>query len=319
MGQWNSAYVVIFSITGGLSVVGSTALIILFLWKAELRSGPFQKVFWMSLCDLGLSLKFWLAMVTQAPVSMERNQFVCLLSAITGNFFGIATVSWYFVIAICVYSVFQPRDSRWRWVLNNEILQHTYVWGLATFGAFLPWWTNRYGDMDDGTQCWIPGLQDPMKLTMELPLYLYLCFAFYLFFYVFFLSKTTLILNTRLRERMFSFVGLFAIAWIWPALASLWNYIAPGTLPLPLHYLDVAAVSGSGFFNFLVWFTHPAYSSLICSCFINDESRMGTNTTSNLNDISSADPTPTNTPSVVGQEGTINDTTLDSGDNIDLF
>jgi len=46
---------------------------------------------------------------------------------------------------------------------------------------------------------------------------------------------------------------------------------------------------------------------------------MGTNTTSNLNDISSADPTPTNTPSVVGQEGTINDTTLDSGDNIDLF
>jgi len=49
---------------------------------------------------------------------------------------------------------------------------------------------------------------------------------------------------------MFSFVGLFAIAWIWPALASLWNYIAPGTLPLPLHYLDVAAVSGSGFFNF---------------------------------------------------------------------
>jgi len=217
----------------------------------------------MSICDLLLSLKFWLALVTQAPVSMERSKFVCLLSAITGNFFAIATISWYFVISVCVYAVFQHSESRWRWFLQNEGIQHVYVWGLSTFGAFLPWWS--YGDMDDGTQCWISDFQDPMRLTMELPLYIYLLFACYLLYFVFFISKAS-VLNAWLRERMLAFVGVFTIVWIWPTLATTWSFISPETLPLGLHYMDVGAICGSGFFNFLVWITHPAYRNLVCSC-----------------------------------------------------
>jgi len=52
---------------------------------------------------------------------------------------------------------------------------------------------------------------------------------------------------------MFVFVGVFAVAWIWAALAHTWDIISPGTLPIGLHYMYIGAVSGSGFFNFLVW------------------------------------------------------------------
>jgi len=171
------------------------------------------------------------------------------------------------MIAICVYAIFQPRESRWRWILKHEGLQHAYVWSLATFGAFLPWWKNRYGDMDDKTACWIPNLQDPMRLTMEAPIYLCLLFNFYLLGYVFCMSKTALTLNERLKERMFAFVGVFIVCWFWPGLATMWGFISPDTLPRTLHYFDVGAVSGSGFCNFIVWITHPAYKTMISDCF----------------------------------------------------
>jgi len=246
----------------------------------------------MSLCDLGLSLKFWLAIVTQAPVSMERNKFVCLLSAISGNFFAIATVSWYFIISVCVYSVFQSQKSRWRLMLTHESLQHVYVWSLAVFGALLPWWSDHYGDMDDGTQCWIPGIQDPMKLTLVLPLFIYLFFAFYLLIYVFLKSRTPFVLNARLKERMISFVGVFSVAWIWPAFAAAWDYISPGTLPDIFHYMDVGVVCGSGFFNFVVWITHPAFRNALCQIIVDkEESLLDQESTydSQMKQLSSAD------------------------------
>jgi len=263
-------YLLIFAITGGLSMFGSSFLMFVYLWNKELRSESFKRVFWMSLCDFFLSLKFWLEIITQTPVSMERNRSVCLFSAIVGQFFGIATISWYFVISVCVYCVFQPPESRWRWLLNQDLLQHAYAWGLSTFCAFLPWWSSTYGDMDDGTQCWIPGISDPMKLTLMLPLFVYLLFAAYLLSYVVFISQIGVALNTQLRERMLSFVGVFLVAWIWPFLALIWDFASPGTLPLPLHFMDVGAMCGSGFFNFCVWITHPTYRSFICQPFGND-------------------------------------------------
>jgi len=63
---------------------------------------------------------------------------------------------------------------------------------------------------------------------------------------------------------MLAFVGVFTIAWIWPALAMTWDFLSPGTLPIGLHYMDVGAISGSGFFNFLVWISHPAYRAMVC-------------------------------------------------------
>jgi len=258
----------------------------------------------MSLCDLGLSLKFWIAIVTQAPVSMERNKFICLLSAISGNFFAIATVSWYFIISVCVYSVFQPAKSRWRWILTHESLQHIYVWSLAIFGALLPWWSDNYGDMDDGTQCWIPGLQDPMKLTLLLPLFIYLVFAIYLLIYVFFMSKTPFALNTRLKERMLSFVGVFTCAWIWPALAGIWDFSSPGTIPVILHYMDVGVVCGSGLFNFVVWITHPAYRKALCQIIVEkEETLLGNDTNeSHLKVLSSAEDQPSGHENRIDQE-----------------
>jgi len=265
-------YLLIFAITGGLSMFGSSFLMFVYLWNKELRSESFKRVFWMSLCDFFLSLKFWLEIITQTPVSMERNRSVCLFSAIVGQFFGIATISWYFVISVCVYCVFQPHHSRWRWVLHRELFQHVYVWGLASFGGFLPWWSGTYGDMDDGTQCWIPGASDPMKLTLILPLYIYLLFAAYLLIYVVLVARASLILNKQLKERMLAFVSVFLAAWIWPALAATWDFISPGTLPLPLHFMDVGAICGSGFFNFCVWITHPAYRDFICQCLRDEHS-----------------------------------------------
>jgi len=256
-----SAYLIIFSISGGLSILGSAFLILLYLATAGLGSRAFRRVFWMSLCDLGLSLKFWIALITRADVSMESNKFACLCSAIVGNFFGIATISWYFMISVCVYAVFKPPESRWRLFLEYESIQHVYVWSVSTFTALLPWWTGRYGDMDDGTQCWISGAGDPMKLTLGFPLYTAYLFASYLAVYVFFLSNTDL-MRQRIKEKMLVFVGVFLFTWIWPSIALAWDFISHETMPVELHYMDVGAISGSGLFNFLVWIPQ------VCPCLL---------------------------------------------------
>jgi len=301
-------YVIIFAITSGLSLLGSISLIVMFLFGTD-KSGPFKKVFWMSICDLGLALKFWIGQISQAPISMEKNKALCLLSAISGNFFGIATVSWYFIIALCVYAIFQSRESRWRWILLQDELQHIYVWSVAIFGALLPWWGNSYGDLDDGTECWIPGKQDLMKLTIEAPVYLGLVFNFYLIGYVFFMSKTTLTLTSRLKERMFAFVCIFMFCWFWPGLATMWGFISPETFPPNLHYMDVGAVSGSGFCNFIVWITHPVYKTAVCDCFAVEESTA----TRTLIDTTEGEST-TRTL----HEFSLNDTVAGDSENIDF-
>jgi len=207
----------------------------------------------MSLCDLGFAIKFLLALFTQANVSMESNPVACLFSAILGNFFGIAVISWYFMISVCVYASLQPQESRWRFFLEYPSIQHGYVWTVSTFAALLPWWTGHYGTMDDGAQCWISRTGDPMKLTLGVPLYSYFLFDCYLISYVFFLSKTTFNFSARIKEQMIIFVGVYVCAWFWAALAMTWEFIAPGTFPVALHYMDVGAISGSGFFNFVCW------------------------------------------------------------------
>jgi len=257
---------IIFSITSGLSILGSVALIIMFLWGTD-KSGPFRKIFWMSVCDFGLAMKFWLPQLTQTHVSMDDHKGLCLFSAISGNFFGIATISWYFIIALCVHAIFKPRESRWRWILEREWVQHLYVWTLSLIGAFLPWWGNSYGELPDGLQCWIYRDDDLMKLTINAPIYVGLIFDFYLLGYVLFMSKTTVTLTARLKERMFAFVGVYIICWFWPGFNATWLFISPTTCPDALRYLEVGAVSGSGFCNFMVWITHPAYKNLVCDCF----------------------------------------------------
>jgi len=258
---------------GGFSILGSTFLILMYVFTRNIENPAFKRVFWMSICDLLLSLKFWLALITGARVSMEQSKFLCLFSAIFGQFTGVATISWYFIISICVYAVFQPPESRWRLFLKSETLQHVYVWSIAAFTSLLPWWTGRYGDMDDGTQCWISGAGDRMKLAQGIPLFLYLLFAFYLLAYAFVMSKTTFNFNKRIKEQMFVFVGVFGIAWIWPALAITWDMISPGTLPLGLHYMDIGAISGSGFFNFLVWLPE------LCPCTQEHDISLNSSTT----------------------------------------
>jgi len=255
-----STYLILFSIMGGFSILGSTFLILMYFCTRNVERPAFKRVFWMSICDLLLSLKFWLALITGARVSMEQSKFLCLFSAIFGQFAGIATTSWYFMISVCVYAVFQPPESRWRLFLKSETLQHVYVWSVATFTSLLPWWTGHYGDLDDGTQCWISGAGDLMKLAQGIPLYLHLLFAFYLLAYAVVMSKTTFNFNKRIKEQMFVFVGVFLIVWFWPALALTWDLISPGTLPLALHYMDIGAISGNGFFNFVVWIPD------ICPC-----------------------------------------------------
>jgi len=294
MSEWSSVYGKIFTVMGGLSILGSTILIALYFWKRELRSGSFKRVFWMSVCDLFLSLKFWLMMVTRTPVSMDRDRPMCYLSAIAGNFFTTATISWYFIIAVCVFSVFQPERSKWRYVMSNELIQHAYVWTLSALCAFLPLATDSYGGTDDGTQCWIPDSRDPMKLTLVLPLYSYLVFAFYLLFYVFFKSSTRSVLDERLKERMLLFVGIFAFAWFWPGFATAWDFISPDTQPIYIHYMDVGAICGSGLCNFIVWITHPAYRGSLMQCCLGiDEASYTQGMTTDPHDVSMHDVTTT--------------------------
>jgi len=255
------AHLILFPVMGGLSILGSIFLMLVYLFTKG-GSRPFKRVFWMSLCDLGLSLKFVITLIPEANVSMEQNEFACLFSAIFGTFCTLATLSWYFMISICVYAVFQPPESQWRLLSEYEVLQHGYVWTISTFAGLLPWWTGHYGTIESSAQCWIPGDGDPMKLTVAAPLYFYLLFDFYLLIYVYLMSKNSFNFRKRIKEQMFVFAGVFAIAWIWPAIAMTWDFISAETLPKGLQYMNVGVKSGSGLFNFIVWLPQACPSDL---------------------------------------------------------
>jgi len=260
-----NSYDVLYLVVGTLSLIGSLSIMVLFIWKKELRTENFNRVFWMSFCDFGLSLKFWVSAVVGHPLS--KGSGLCALSGITGNFFSIATATWYFIIAVNIYRVFQGLSK----ASFLSRYQHHVVWSISLVVGFLPWSLDDYGPIDDGDQCWITGNTDLMRLTFTVPLYVYLVFSIYLLGYVMLHGA---VLTTRLRRRMVAFVLVFSGAWIWTIIANTWAFFSE-SIPDVLYYADLTGVIASGFLNFLVWFSSPAFLQVVCATNVYVDTQVG--------------------------------------------
>jgi len=222
----------------------------------------------MSIADLGLALRHWGEFLYYHP-EMGNQSLLCTLSAFTGVFFIIATASWYFLISVftCITlrgnSRYRERHSK-----TQKFLEHFFVWGLSTGGAAYPLFAQQYEYNGDDGSCWISATGNARAVIVAL-IGFYLLFAFGLLIQSLFITQTVLggLSNDAIRvmKRMVTFVGVFFMTWFWVWINDFYAVLDKvDSRPTFITYLDVITVCGSGFFNFLIWSTAPAFRKVVC-------------------------------------------------------
>jgi len=226
----------------------------------------------MSLSDLGLSFRHLLEFI-QYPAT--EGSAACILSAWLGTFFILATSSWYFLISVVTFRTFLGRSTA-----NGDyqptgysskqvsLWEHGFVWGLSLFAALFPGLSGYFGVTEDDGTCWITKDHRLVRLIVTIPLCIYLTFAATLLWFVNSVSHRLMGMSdarSRVMRQMVFFVGVFFLTWSWTLMDNIYG-IANQTesRPIWIRYLDSIAVSGSGFFNFLVWSSSGSVHRALC-------------------------------------------------------
>jgi len=269
----DDSFFILYAIMSIISICASISLLSVFILKTTLRTPHIMRIFWMVLCDLGLSLRHMIEFVYYHP-TMDNSPAACTLSAWLGAFFITATSSWYFVISVATFRTFLGKPL----VTSNEngsneknqvsIWEHIYVWGLSLFSACYPWLQGYFGPTEDDGTCWITQDHRYVRLIITIPLFIYLLFAAGLLILVLVVSRTLLgksDARSRVLKQMVFFVGVFFFTWSWTLMDNIYGIAgAIDKRPEIIRYLDSIAVSGSGFFNFLVWSSSGSIHRALC-------------------------------------------------------
>eukprot|EP00457_Paulinella_chromatophora_P007007 gb/GEZN01007027.1/.p1 GENE.gb/GEZN01007027.1/~~gb/GEZN01007027.1/.p1 ORF type:complete len:427 (-),score=15.16 gb/GEZN01007027.1/:247-1527(-) len=256
-----------------MSMFCSLCIILIFIVFQRVRSSSYKRVLFMSLCDLGLSFQFTVVFWNPSrPLTMTHNPVLCNISAIAQNFFVVATVSWYMMIALSVFAIFANATQVRISTFSLDRCQHFYVWPVSIFCSWLPWYTGDYESVDNDTNCWISESGDLIKLTLLLPILLSLVASLFIVIKVGLLMSSAAANSNgaassealaSFRFRMLFFVGMFTFCWIWPAISNTWDIINPGGVPTSLHIVSLCVMCGCGIFNFIVWVGVPMVTKLI--------------------------------------------------------
>lgn len=160
------------SLSSGLSVLGSLAVIVVFLAFPQLRRFFARLVVYLALSDLWLCTSLLLGQV-RAPHHSK-----CYLQSAFGTFFGLSSILWTGAIAHCLRRLLHGDLA----VEGLEGRLHLICWGLPSAASLLCAVTGVWGPA--GTQCWIrnTSLGAVMRfLTFFLPLWL--CVGYSLWVY----------------------------------------------------------------------------------------------------------------------------------------
>jgi hypothetical protein len=240
--------------SAGLSILGSSLIIVSFLAFPRLRTFPFRLIVYLSTADLFASLAYYVGLgvgVKQGQVCSTA--FACYLEANLSQYFDVATFMWTGVIAFNVHRVL-VKDAG-RGVEALETRYHALCWGLPLLLLVVAAGTGSFGDA--GLWCWI---KPSFPLTQLLCYYLWLIVVFVFNSVIFVLvvlhmrhdAKAAATQNAVTR-RLLTYLLVFFFVRCWSVFDRLNDAASPGNPSYALAVLHSIFSPLQGFCNALVY------------------------------------------------------------------
>ncbi len=171
-----------YSIVGGfLGMSGSMTVIVAYILNPELRMPPLSLLFWRSVSDLGLALRFILGPVFTHSVchtdslypvynidNDQCNQNKCQFSSVMLEFFLIASEAWFLCVTLdLLYSINDPFST----FQSRQKYYHLFSWSAASIFAGCVLFRSIHGfwfigDNNEHHICWIRSSLNDASVTM---------------------------------------------------------------------------------------------------------------------------------------------------------
>lgn len=255
-----------FIIWNGICGLCSLALVMSYAMSSSFRTPTLTKVCIMSVCHLGLVLKFLL--VRAVPGHIIDRSLTCQLAGTADAFLLQATLGWQFCLAVGLWSSLTN-------VRVSIYYQHFYVWSIAVISSVSGWTLDLYSPAYDKEDCWFSlGLP---RLFILIPLVCYMAFGIYLMVYAAWRMRSIHVALAKRRQilkRMSFFVGVFIITLLPEVIHVIWTMfrvavvgISDPDVESPLEEIAAYGVVACGLGNLLVWSSTPAFRRSYCCCF----------------------------------------------------
>jgi len=179
---------------------------------------------------------------------------LCYWSGIMGQFFGLGTISWNFMISVNLFLALRNPNRHKTMSLKHYFIGcHIYVWGLSALTCIIGVSTYNFTFTSDGT-CW---LQHSFVFEFYAPLYLYFSFSLFVIGYAFYqLSKAPRKISVK---RITALTAAFIAVWLWGVIFRIIEYVHGENYNFPtwLTFTQAFFLGIGGFVNFCVWVVAP--------------------------------------------------------------
>jgi hypothetical protein len=224
-------------------------------------------VFFLSLCDSLLSLKFIVTAVYPSSDELEQPGPACYIQAGWAQFWGIGSIAWNGMISLNLIINLQKQG----FAKTSSLVKyyHMVVWSLAAGTTAIVYIEHdRIGASGDGT-CWIEKNNDPFRLLFFVPLILFFSLSLASLVLCFLRTQNLPGMSDSSRRgvvlRMISYTGVFLLCWSGPIIHRI-QLLADKKVdpenpnePTPLMLLDASGICIQGFANSMVWLTNPSF------------------------------------------------------------
>lgn len=211
-----------------------------------MKKDQMANIFWMSFCDLGLSLR---GLIQFIPYVLKMDKY-CWISGFGGVFFVVAIHCWYFIIAFQIL-VTTHSISITRCTEGKRFMYHIFAWGLSFILASVP--LNHYHIQSLTNTCWFRDLWfGEMLVFLEHTIFLGFAILLLLIMALTLFSQLSQREGRILLMRASVFVIVFVITWL-PSWIEIAFDMSLQTVPLLISQGSSICASSSGTLNLFVW------------------------------------------------------------------
>jgi len=241
--------------TAGVSIAGSTFIILSYISFPRLRSFAFELILMISISNFLCALSYIITPMV-SPV-------LCEAEAVLMTFSELASIFWVGSIAFTINRIFLCDDSL-SLEKTHRKKYHIFCWGISLFMCLLPFTTHSYETKSD-TWCWITFSTTPGKIWAFVSYYIpvlvilwYLVHVYYKFWKVLNriapVDEPESLFNTRLvtQTRMAVYPTIFFFTIICACLDRVFEIVS-GRRSFCLALLHIVTINLGGFANAIVY------------------------------------------------------------------
>jgi len=241
--------------TAGVSIVGSTFIILSYISFPRLRSFAFELILMISVSNFLSALSY--------IITPKVNPLLCEAEAVLMTFSELASIFWVGSIAFTINRIFLCDDGL-SLDKTHRMKYHLFCWGISLFMCVLPFTTQSYESKSD-TWCWITFRTTSGKIWAFVSYYIpvlvilsYLIHVYYKFWKV--LNRISQVdereslFNTRLvtQTRMAVYPTIFFFTIICACLDRVFEIVF-GKRSFCLALLHIITINLGGFANAIVY------------------------------------------------------------------